>query len=229
MKKLHDSSSDENCNFRQLITNCCSLANTLALFLLNNCAFRREAKIDDDCLCPPKDKIPAISAVIYDPGLFRALLRCLQTATGIDACVLETATGATGLSVASGGNHHLAGRKRSLSMTTDTSVGGISKSMKIGHHHSPIPTSRKMSMNTNMGMERKPVFNLPVLAATILYTAFQHLDHWPVPLVKAYAEDCFGPRLWVDAEQCALLTENLALSHRSPTSGDESTEMQYTR
>lgn len=58
------------------------------------------------------------------------------------------------------------------------------------------------------------------MAATILYTAFEHIDHWPVLLVKAYAEDCFGPRSWVDEPACQLLVENLALSH----GGDHATE-----
>jgi integrator complex subunit 1 len=60
---------------------------------------------------------------------------------------------------------------------------------------------------------RRPAFNVPALAATILYAAMQPVDHWPVQLVQAYAEDSFGPRLWVDDEQCALLAQNLALVH----------------
>ena len=58
------------------------------------------------------------------------------------------------------------------------------------------------------------------MAATILYTAFEHVDHWPVALVKAYAEDCFGPRSWVDEPACQLLVGNLALSH----GGDNASE-----
>jgi hypothetical protein len=73
------------------------------------------------------------------------------------------------------------------------------------------------SRNNN---SRKPTFNLHVLAATIVFTAFEHLDHWPVPLVKAYAEDCFGPRLWVDHKQCVLLVENLALAHGTTSNGE---------
>lgn len=138
---------------------------------------------------------------------------------------MESASGgAPGLSVASGGNNtNLAGRKRSLSMSSESSSMGVggNKSMKIGHHQSPVPMSRKNTVS----MGKKPAFNLQILAATILYTAFQHLDHWPVPLVKAYAEDCFGPRLWVDSEHCAILTENLALSHSSSISDDQFTDM----
>jgi hypothetical protein len=51
------------------------------------------------------------------------------------------------------------------------------------------------------------------LAATILYCAFSHVDHWPAPLIKAYADDCFGARSWVDDEGCKLLVKNLSLAH----------------
>jgi len=67
----------------------------------------------------------------------------------------------------------------------------------------------------------KPVFDVRVFAATCLYTALRHLDHWPVPLVRAYAEDCFGPRLWVDHPQCAALVSNLALVASHPQRGDD--------
>ena len=67
----------------------------------------------------------------------------------------------------------------------------------------------------------KPVFDVRVFAATCLYTALRHLDHWPVPLVRAYAEDCFGPRLWVDHPQCAALVANLALVASHPQRGDD--------
>jgi len=57
--------------------------------------------------------------------------------------------------------------------------------------------------------------NVQVVAATILYLSFSHLDHWPVALVKAYAEDCFGPKLWVDDERCKLLVDNLRFVHNN--------------
>ena len=51
-----------------------------------------------------------------------------------------------------------------------------------------------------------------VLAATILYTVFQHVDHWPVQLIKAFAEDSFGPRIWVDDERCSAIVANFEQS-----------------
>lgn len=78
-------------------------------------------------------------------------------------------------------------------------------------HHSP----KKSGMKVNARSDHSGVPQIPiaVLAATVLYSAFQHVDHWPVPLVHAYAEDAFGPRLWVDDEKCSLLVQNLALCH----------------
>jgi integrator complex subunit 1 len=93
------------------------------------------------------------------------------------------------------------------------------KSQKSGNHLSPIPIARTTSLSINDATRSniytlpKPTFNARVVAATALYTAFQYLDHWPVPLIKAYAEDCFGPRIWVDNIQCSQLVENLALTH----------------
>lgn len=56
-------------------------------------------------------------------------------------------------------------------------------------------------------------FDVAAFAAAVLYAVFAHLDHWPTELVKAYADDCFGARLWVDGEDCKLLVQNLALVH----------------
>lgn len=114
---------------------------------------------------------------------------------------------------ASGLTNNTAGRKRSLSLSSEAASNKI---MKIGL--SPVPAARIINVHdgttrSNNSNSRKPTFNIQVLAATVLYAAFEHLDHWPVPLVSAYADDCFGPRLWVDHKLCALLVANLALAH----------------
>lgn len=172
----------------------------------------RESKSEQEYRFPSSDQIPAISAVIHDVGLFRVLVRCLHTST------MAADSASTALVEA---GHHPMGRKRSLSMAGEYS----NKIMKIGH--SPVPTSRAMNlqdMTRNSNNSRKPTLNLQVLAGTILFAAFEHLDHWPVPLVKAYAEDCFGPRQWVDHKQCALLVANLALAHSSSAADGERDE-----
>jgi hypothetical protein len=101
------------------------------------------------------------------------------------------------------------------------SVESSNKSIKIGIGASPVPTqsrnpfsdtsARLMNHNTNTS-HRKPSFNVQILAATILFSAWEYYDHWPVPLLQVYAEDCFGPRLWVDHKHSELLTANLVLA-----------------
>jgi len=132
----------------------------------------------------------------------------------------------TGAAVSSSA-HVVAGRKRSLSLSGEHAMAVSNKSFKTSALHlSPVPTgaSRQKSVvlssvasgapSQQQDDDRyKPVFNVPVVAAAILYAAFQHVDHWPAPLVRAYADDCFGPRLWVDDPRCRVLVENLALVH----------------
>lgn len=110
-------------------------------------------------------------------------------------------------------HHHHANklvRKRSLSGVADATIERANKALKSSH--SPLPSARhKLQLpedSTNV-----PSFNPHVVSATILYAAFQHCDHWPVQFVRAYAEDCFGPRLWVDDEHCSSFVANLALAH----------------
>jgi len=77
----------------------------------------------------------------------------------------------------------------------------------VGSMH---PSQRKLAVGDS--------FDVAAFAATVLYTVFAHLDHWPAELVKAYADDCFGPRLWVDNEDCELLVQNLMLVHSAASS-----------
>lgn len=95
-------------------------------------------------------------------------------------------------------------RKRALSFNNSDA----SKFLKTSH--SPIPAGRKLVDHTVA-----PHFPVATLAATILYSALSHLDHWPSSLAKAYADDIFGPRLWVDEPNCRLLVKNLELCHQS--------------
>jgi len=87
--------------------------------------------------------------------------------------------------------------------------------------HSPVPAGRLKlggaasgpSTDAIFRSAKTPTLSIPVMAATILFVAFEHVDHWPAPLVKAYADDCFGPRAWVDDPACQLLVQNLQLVH----------------
>jgi hypothetical protein len=154
--------------------------------------------------------------VVHNQKLFRALVSCLSSASPGEPDVQEI------------GRPQAAGRKRTYSFS-DPSEAAISKSLKLSH--SPMLSKRTFGAGASSSGEsssasRGPQFNVQTLAATILHTAFQHLDHWPVPLVKAYAEDCFGPRTWVDEPACQLLVQNLALSHTTTTiTADHSSSM----
>jgi hypothetical protein len=79
--------------------------------------------------------------------------------------------------------------------------------------HSPVPPAVGR-LKVGAGVDSPgPTCPVAVLAATILYVTFRPLDHWPAPLVKAYCDDCFGARKWVDTKECQLLVQNLALVH----------------
>ena len=48
-----------------------------------------------------------------------------------------------------------------------------------------------------------------VLAANVLYTAYQDITPWPDQFLKVYIEDATGERLWVDQAECKLFTDNI--------------------
>lgn len=73
---------------------------------------------------------------------------------------------------------------------------------------SPVPNRSNIHHVSN----EQEKTSTSVLAATILYTVFQHVDHWPVQLIKAFAEDSFGPRIWVDDERCSAIVANFEQS-----------------
>ena len=105
-----------------------------------------------------------------------------------------------------------AGRKRCASFSEpELNNHHPNKAIKVQPHQSPmVKTHRPLSVG--------PDIPIRVLAATIFTVAFAHLDHWPAPLVQAYAEDAFGPRSWVDDVRCSLIVQNIQLCHED---GDE--------
>ena len=75
---------------------------------------------------------------------------------------------------------------------------------------SPLP-NRQMH-HSSEEKTQLPVESTSVLAATTLFTALQHIEHWPIQIMKAFAEDCFGPRIWVDDDRCSAIVANLKQS-----------------
>jgi hypothetical protein len=135
--------------------------------------------------------VPAFEAVAKRPELFRALVSCLaKRSSAVDIAETNNAPG---------------NRKQSMSIT---------EPLLKKNGASPLPAQRSV-YETN---KKKPAFDEPVFAATVLFNVFQHLEHWPAPLVKAYADDLFGPKLWVDNPRCSLFVENLALAHKQTDS-----------
>jgi integrator complex subunit 1 len=184
----------------------------LVLGLLTNWFYPRFHRSAGGGNCPPPDEIPAITAVLQDAQLFLALLKCLQPSSEPDGDRL----GITALP-----------RKRSMSNLPDAPP--TSNKLLKATHHSPVPASSSrpkvvlsVQQQHSVDSGRPTTISVHALAATILYTAFAHIDHWPAPLIKAYADDCFGARSWVDDEACKLLVDNLALVHASSAVGEDS-------
>jgi integrator complex subunit 1 len=172
---------------------------------------------------------------MQDPVLFDALVGCLSaTGSGVGSGYENNDRSELSLSNKANAGHQqhiqhhgggggsgslLNSRKRANSVCSDEIIIP-SKAMKLTH--SPVPSTRLYHhrhhvTDATANSEYSPKFDVHVVAATILYMAFSHLDHWPVPLVKAYAEDCFGQRLWVGDDRCKLLVENLRLAHTGYT------------
>eukprot|EP00980_Cylindrotheca_fusiformis_P019889 scaffold7000_cov132-Cylindrotheca_fusiformis.AAC.2 len=153
-------------------------------------------------------------AVVHNQNLFQALVSCLSS-SGDDT--------ATAISAKSN-LQSLPSRKRASSVggETPSDTSNPSKLMKLSHGPNAFKrTNRVAAANSSQNGNQtstKPEMNIRVLAATILFVSFEHLDHWPAALVRAYADDCFGPRLWVDLPAAQLLAKNLELTHQEGAS-----------
>ena len=149
-----------------------------------------------------------MTAVLHNQSLFKSLILCLKSnfTDGFES--LPTLSS----SASSSQVNSLYPRKRGLSFDKAGHIVGSegvsNKSLKSVHGQSPMVGKRTQNYAT------KPQMNIKVVAATILYVAMEPLDHWPVPLVEVYAEDCFGSRIWVDDPACRPLVQNLSLIHR---------------
>lgn len=148
-----------------------------------------------------------MEAVIHNQNLFRALISCLSSTT-LQAADVDPMSATTPSTLP---------RKRAHSFGNETEftnkIFKASHSPHVGIKRVSSIVGRTTANNTTSN-SATPKLNVKILAATILFTSFEYLDHWPVPLVQAYAEDCFGPRSWVDEPACQILVDNLALTHR---------------
>ncbi len=179
---------------------------------------REKAQTNKDANRFPNPKeIPAMTAVLHNQSLFRSLVSCLKSnsSDGFEF----SATSALSTSASQANLFYIPGRKRGLSFDNKGKVSSeatANKSLKSVHGQSAMAGKRMQNVTAT-----KPQMNIKIVAATILYVAMEPLDHWPVPLVEAYAEDCFGPRTWVDHPACRLLVQNLSLIHREENESDQ--------
>ena len=134
------------------------------------------------------------------------------------SCDNISSTGGASHNNAPGSSYHQKnGRKRSpsedVSHTASRKKPSISPAPtgypqpNQGHPRAGMTAQGNGSSKGQLAMK-----SLPVYAATKLYSILQHVDHWPVQIMKAFAEDSFGPRNWVDDERCKAFVSNLGAS-----------------
>eukprot|EP00571_Detonula_confervacea_P003451 CAMPEP_0172329500 /NCGR_PEP_ID=MMETSP1058-20130122/60916_1 /TAXON_ID=83371 /ORGANISM="Detonula confervacea, Strain CCMP 353" /LENGTH=2101 /DNA_ID=CAMNT_0013046679 /DNA_START=37 /DNA_END=6342 /DNA_ORIENTATION=- len=161
---------------------------------------------------PFSEMMPAINAILTDPALFQCVLSLLSynPNTGLTSVAQNANLLPPGSSY-----QQKQGRKRSPSEDA-AHIASRKKPML-----SPTPTNRllpKQASKTSMvasdegSKGQLSEKSIPVFAATIIYSIMQHIDHWPVQIMKAFAEDSFGPRNWVDDGRCKALVSNLEIS-----------------
>ena len=187
------------------------------------------------------NEIPTIHKLLHDPSIMHVFLLCLSTpspsnpsqskvvasdtSNQYEASMMGSFSNTSG----PGGNaihtdasaHTNSGnRKRSMSLSVETSAMNLK--MNLVGTSPKLNSTLRGSMNTSQ--VNKPILNAQIFVATIIYAVLEHYDHWPTPLVHIYADDCFGPRLWVDNKICKLLVSNLVLSHVNSAINDSEFE-----
>eukprot|EP00581_Thalassiosira_minuscula_P003929 CAMPEP_0183747604 /NCGR_PEP_ID=MMETSP0737-20130205/67347_1 /TAXON_ID=385413 /ORGANISM="Thalassiosira miniscula, Strain CCMP1093" /LENGTH=2129 /DNA_ID=CAMNT_0025983317 /DNA_START=37 /DNA_END=6424 /DNA_ORIENTATION=+ len=163
----------------------------------------------------PLSGMPAIRELVTDPSLFQCVISMLSHSPNV--------VGGTKPLVGATQNAHLpgnsyqqkhGGRKRSPSEDVSAGLPSMARKKQM---LSPTPKNRLHPNKPGGGdgskvQQKISSKHIPVFAATILYSVFQHAEHWPVQIMKAFAEDSFGPRLWVDDERCKAFVSNLEIS-----------------
>ena len=188
----------------------------------------------------PFSEMQAIGQLVTDPALFQCTLCMLSPYNNRLKCASGSTT--TGLSshpptnvnsaLSSSGPtssslHHQKQLPRKRSPSEDSSnptklartklLLSPSPANRLSQHNKHHPSSGK-AMDAQKGQFASKS-NSPVVAATILYSVLQHVDHWPIQIIKAFAEDSFGPRIWVDDERCQMVVSNLKMSIESTDNG----------
>ncbi len=192
-----------------------------------NCS--NEANEDDTGSIVPFSEMPAIRELVTNPQLFHSMISLLSPSDHQSnlntAGTLQPPSGH-----AQKMTQHMqnTNRKRSPSEDSTNSVN-LSRKQKLLLSPKPPgnPINSKLHQSSSNADSQKnqhaSMKVAPVLAASILYTALQHVDYWPIEVMKAFAEDSFGSRTWVDNERMKTLVSNLEASIVCASVSDEST------
>ncbi|KAL7554730.1 hypothetical protein ACHAWF_018265 [Thalassiosira exigua] len=158
----------------------------------------------------PFAELPAIRSLVTDPLLFQRVISMLSqnhTSAGTAGAQNPSHTALP----PSTSYQQIQGRKRSPS--EDVSHCASRKKLLLSPTPSNLVHQKQAPLHSGCeGPKGQLLEKISVLAANILHTALRHADNWPVQIMKAYAEDMFGPRNWVDNERCKAFVSNLDLS-----------------
>ena len=154
-----------------------------------------------------------MKAVLSDSGLLKSLISLL-TPSLANPIKQSSDGGPPSYEPKPGG-----GRKRSPSDADSSDPTLLKKNSNL---LPPTPSSGIKQTNTRLTGQKGQISekNISVLAASILFTVFQHVECWPVELLRAFAEDTFGPRYWVDDERCKIFVANFEVSLNTQESGE---------
>jgi len=169
------------------------------------------------------NRTPAINVVLEDESIFQSLLQMLSPKEALSIPHLSVPVNSNRAnnipSIQPNNNSSSQNiRKRAYSDADNTISQKKQKKLTASGSSSNLSSiiSLKGSGTDKYDSEQR------IFALSVLFTCMRHLDHWPATLVKAYAEDCFGERYWVDDELCQDLVANLSAVH---TASDISNEI----
>ena len=149
--------------------------------------------------------------VFSDSGLLKGLISLL-TPSSANPIKLGSDGGPPSYEPKPGG-----GRKRSPSDADSSDPTPLKKNSNIPPTPS-LGTKQTARLTGQKGQMSDK--NISVLAASILFTVFQHVECWPAELLRAFAEDTFGPRYWVGEDECKTFVANFEVSLKAQEFGE---------
>ena len=159
--------------------------------------------------------MPAIRELLTNKALFQCLISMLSynnnTTTWGTASAVQKQHGRKRSPSEDLGHNNNTSRKKQM----------LSPHPGMGHSRQTSRSNISSVGDENLKGQLISMKGLPVYAAIILYSILQHIEHWPVQIMKAFAEDSFGLRNWVDDERCKAFVSNLEMSLKTREQSDE--------